>query len=153
MIKKTALILILVLFISSCGYKPIYLNKENNFSISSISIEDKKRATYKIKNRLSKYVGLQNKKFSYKVFVGSKKVIRTTSKDEKGNPKSFRIQISVNLVVQENDIGIKQDFVETFTYQNKPNKFDLKKYENEILDNLIEKIILEIDEYLNNLKE
>ena len=153
MIKKTVFALLLFLFINSCGYNPIYINKENNFSLTSISTEDKKRVTYKIKNRLSKYVGLQNKMFSFKILLGSNEKIRTTSKDEKGNPKTFEIRISVNLLVEENDVTLKKEFVEIFTYQNKSNKFDLKKYKNEISDNLIEKIILDIDDYLNYLTE
>ena len=43
MIKKKILLLALILFTYSCGYNPIYLNKENNFSIFSITIEDKKK--------------------------------------------------------------------------------------------------------------
>ena len=153
MIKKKILLLALILFTYSCGYNPIYLNKENNFSIFSITIEDKKKTTYKIKNRLSKYVGVQNKLHSFKILLGTNKIIRTTSKDEMGNPKTFEIQIAAKLVVEEKNNTYKKEFVETFTYQNKQNKFDLKKYENEILDNLNEKIILEIDEYLANLIE
>ena len=113
----------------------------------------KKKTTYKIKNRLSKYVGVQNKLHSFKILLGTNKIIRTTSKDEMGNPKTFEIQIAAKLVVEEKNNTYKKEFVETFTYQNKQNKFDLKKYENEILDNLNEKIILEIDEYLANLIE
>ena len=41
-----------------------------------------------------------------------------------GNPKTFEIQIAAKLVVEEKNNTYKKEFVETFTYQNKQNKFE-----------------------------
>lgn len=144
---------ILFLFITSCGFNPIYINKKDSFSISAISSEGDKKISFKIKNNLKRYLGLTDKMNSYKINISSEKTTRISSKDQKGNPKTFEVRILVLLLTEVENETYKKKFVETFNYQNQPNKFNLKNYENEIIDNLSEKIILEINEYLFNLSE
>ena len=144
---------ILFLFITSCGFNPIYINKKDSFSISAISSEGDKKISFKIKNSLKRYLGLTDKMNSYKINISSEKTTRISSKDQKGNPKTFEVRILVLLLTEVENETYKKKFVETFNYQNQPNKFNLKNYENEIIDNLSEKIILEINEYLFNLSE
>ena len=55
---KKIFFITLLLFLSSCGYNPIYLDKETNFSISKIVVKDKSKISYNIKNNLKKYVKL-----------------------------------------------------------------------------------------------
>ena len=58
-----------------------------------------------------------------------------------------------NLEVFENKIlKGKKNFEEKFEYNNKSNKFDLKKYEKNIKDNLISELSYKIIKYLNSLK-
>jgi len=76
-----------------------------------------------------------------------------TSKDKKGNPIGFSINMIINLAVFENEIlKGKTNFEKSFEYNNKSNKFDLKQYEKNIKDNLIKKLSDEIIRYLNSLK-
>ena len=64
----------------------------------------------------------------------------------------FEIQISVDLTILENNkIKNKKNFKESFTYNNSTNKFDLKRYEKNIEDNLIKKIITKITLYLYSI--
>ena len=46
----------------------------------------------------------------------------------------------------------KRNFEEKFEYNNKSNKFDLRKYEKNIKDNLISELSNEIIKYLNSLR-
>ena len=82
------------------------------------------------------------------------RVVKTvTSKDKKGNPITFSIKITINLEVFKSEIlKGKKNFEEKFEYTNKSNKFDLKKYEKNIKDNLISELTYEIIIYLNSLK-
>ena len=48
--------IIILIFINSCGYNPIYLEKKDHFSITSIKLQDKNRISFKIKNNLKKYI-------------------------------------------------------------------------------------------------
>ena len=51
--KNSILIILLFFFLVSCGYKPIYLNKKNNFDIEKIETIQSNRLSTFIKNSLS----------------------------------------------------------------------------------------------------
>ena len=61
----------------------------------------------------------------------------------------YSIELKINMEILENEkvISIK-NFKESFDYKNQTNLFSLKKYEDNILDNLSEKIYEKIILYL-----
>ena len=74
------------------------------------------------------------------------------SKDSKGDPKIFEIQVLIDLTILENNkIKNKKNFKETFTYNNSTDKFSLKQYEKNIEENIIEKIVEKIIIYLYSI--
>ena len=59
------------------------------------------------------------------------------------------MEINLNLEVLKNNISkSKINFKETFEYNNQSNKFDLKQYENNIQNNLLNKITDDIIKHL-----
>ncbi len=142
------IILTLLLFLTSCGYNPIFLNNQVNFAINEIKLENKNQISYKIKNSLKKYVNLSKKPRAIDIEIASNRDIKITSKDQKGNAKTFDLIISVIIIITENNIYTEKEFKRSFSYQTKSNKFELKNYENTIQDNLTNKIILDIDKFL-----
>ena len=61
----------------------------------------------------------------------------------------FSMEINLDLEVLENNIlKSKINFKETFEYNNQSNKFDLKQYENNIQNNLLNKIADDIIRHL-----
>ena len=142
------IILTLLLFLTSCGYNPIFLNNQVNFAINEIKLENKNQISYKIKNSLNKYVNLSKKPRAIDIEIASNRDIKITSKDQKGNAKTFDLVISVIIIITENNINTEKEFKRSFSYQTKSNKFELKNYENTIQDNLTNKIILDIDKFL-----
>ena len=63
------------------------------------------------------------------------------------------MNISINLNILENDeIKNKKTFIESFTYNNSSNKFDLAQYEKNIQDNLINEIVSKIVIHLYSLR-
>ena len=152
MAKKIVFILILFL-LNSCGYTSTLKNNKNDFSIISIEIQDKNRISYKIKNSLSGYVGLKNKPKNYSIGIKSNTTNRITSKDSKGDPKTFELRILIDLSILENQIQYDTKFTKSFAYTNKSNKFDLKNYKDSITDSLIEKISIDINKYIMSLSE
>ena len=150
--SKKITIIVFFLLLLSCGYKPIFSSSETNFSITEIKLFGKINVGSKIKKNLNIYRNVENKNtfYSLKINVDQKKNI--ISKDAKGDPKIFEIQISVDLTILENNkIKNKKNFKESFTYNNSTNKFDLKRYEKNIEDNLIKKIITKITLYLYSI--
>ena len=61
MIKKNLIkILILLFFISGCGYNPIFSNKNSNFSIYELTASGNSKLNKIINNRLNNYKGSDN---------------------------------------------------------------------------------------------
>ena len=152
MIKKI-IITFLFLLLNSCEYSPVLYDEKNNFSIKSIKIENKNQMSYKVKNNLSRYLALKNKEKSFRIKVTTNEDIRITSKDEKGNIRTLELTVEVNLIILEGNEEYKKIFRESFAYKNKSNKFDLKSYENNIVNNLVDGIIIDINKYLIELAE
>ena len=135
------IIFLLLLLLSSCGYEAIYSKKNSSnyiFSINDLSFVGDKTINLTIKEKLSVFT--QNKKdkdLVIKISSTSKKII--LSKNTAGDATSFKNAISINVDVLMND-KFKNNFVilEDFNYNNISNKFDLKRYEEEIKKNLAE---------------
>ena len=150
--SKKITIIVFFLLLLSCGYKPIFSSSETNFSITEIKLFGKINVGSKIKKNLNIYRNVENKNTFYSLKINADQKKNVISKDAKGDPKIFEIQISVDLTILENNkIKNKKNFKESFTYNNSTNKFDLKRYEKNIEDNLIKKIITKITLYLYSI--
>ena len=150
-IKKITIIISLLLLLS-CGYKPIFSSDNANFSINEIKLLGKNKIGSKIENNLKIYQNIENKSIFYNLEIHSNQKKSVITKDSKGDPKIFEMKISVDLTVLENNkIKHKKKFIESFTYNNSTNKFDLHQYEKNIENNLIKKIITKITLYLYSI--
>ena len=142
----------LLLFINSCGYQPIYTNKNINFSIKEINSINNNRLIILLKKNLKMYSDIENKDKNYilNIDVESKKI--TTSKDTAGDPKTYSMEVIVKIEVQKNyDEIIKKKFVEKFNYNTQENKFNQDQYEETIEEDLIRKISENIVLYLSSI--
>jgi len=152
MIKKNLInILILLFFLSGCGYSPIFSSKNSNFSIYELSASGNNKLNKIIISRLNNYKGSDSaKKYSISIETNLSKAI--SSKDSKGNPKSYRINMVSNILVKDlNGVIKNKSFSKSVDYNNKSDKSDLKKYENETSKNLADKISDEIIIYLQSI--
>ena len=146
--KNSILITFLFFFIVSCGYKPIYLSKKNNFNIEKIKIVNESRLNTLIKNNLNNLSNKDSKK-KINLIISAKKIKGIVSKDTKGNSQLLIMSLSIDVKIYEN--GKKKSekqFLESFSYSNNSNKFNLSKYEKSIEKNLRDKIIKNISGYL-----
>ena len=150
--KKNIIILILSTFIiTSCGYKSIYSSKNLNFNILEFEVVDKTKISRKIKNNLNSYKK-NNSNNSYSIKINSKKEINIISKDSKGDPSNFVMNIISEITILNDEKIVKNKvFSESFNYKNSSNKFDLKQYEKNIEENLTNKIIENIISYFYTL--
>jgi len=140
MLKKTFL-LILFLFLSSCGYEAIHSKKNSinyDFFIEELTFVGDKNVNLKIKEKINNYtLNEKNKKFTLIINSSQKKII--LAKDTSGNPTSFKSTIIINVkVLMKNNFKNNLQIIENFNYNNNSNKFELKRYEREIRNNLSE---------------
>ena len=143
--------LIILFFVSSCGYTPIFSNKDSNFSIVEISSTGNNKLNKSLISKLDNYRKINSeRKFSLNIDTNFKKEI--ASKDTKGNPKSYQmiINLKISVIDEKNNLNEKS-FSKSTNYNNIDNKLKLKKYENETSKNLIEKIGEEIIIYLQSI--
>ena len=142
-------LLILCLFLFSCGYKPVYQNNNiQNLKFADIIPNGNKEINRKIINSLSieNDEDINNKN---KLYITTSHKIETTSRDSQGQAVSFRTNISVNLNIKNDDKSKIKNFSKEFEYKNKDNKFELVEYQNSIKNELVNEIIGEIIIYLN----
>ena len=152
MIKKNLIkILILLFFIPSCGYSPIFSNKNSNFAIYELSVSGNGQFNKIINSKLNNYKGTDSqKKFSLTIEANLNREV--ASKDSKGNPKTYYINLETNILIKDLNGNIRnKSFSKSVNYNNRSNKSELKKYENEISKNLAEKISDEIIIYLQSI--
>ncbi len=144
-------IFFILLFLSSCGYQPIYINKNlENFEFQEINLVGEKDINNKIINSLA----LKENKIKDNLntlLISSSTQIEETAKNKEGQVKSFRTIVSVKLEIRniKDDIIQSKNFFKEFTYNNKQNKFELVEYQSSIKNDLVDKIVGEIIIYLN----
>ena len=142
MIKKISLFCFLIIFINNCGYTPIYSNKDKNFVINKIDLVGDIEVNKILSNRLNIYKNNADAKRFFDIVINSKSIKTTLTKDKKGNPTQFSQNVSVNLTITDiiNNTEMQINSTESSTYDSSDNKFDLKKYENNLIKNMSEKI-------------
>ena len=139
--EKKIFTIILLIFLSSCGYEAIHSKKNvinYNFSIKEINFSGDRYVNLKIKEKLNNYISnKKGKNFILKISSASNKII--SSKNISGDATSYKNTITINVEALMNN-KLKSSFmiVESFNYNNNSNKIDLKKYEKEIIRNLSE---------------
>jgi hypothetical protein len=148
MMKKT--FFILLFFISSCGYQPIYINKSlKNYEFKKINLDGDSYINKKIINILS--IKENDENDENELFISSSYGIEEVSKNSKGQVELYKSTIIVNLEIKntQNQSIKNRNFTEEFTYNNKQNKFDLTEYQSSIKNNLINEIISDTIIFLN----
>jgi hypothetical protein len=146
--KNLITIVLLLLAVASCGYKPIFLNEKNDLNIEKIEIVKENRLNKLIKSNLE---NISNKDSENKIslLINSQKTKSVISKDVKGNVQLLTMTLSIDVTIYKNDkVKSEKKFLESFSYSNDSNKFNLSKYEKNIEKNLRNNIIKNIRIYL-----
>ena len=151
MIKNKIFFFTILIFLSQCGYQTIYSNKNLNFSVTQIKILNDQNIGRQIKNRLGLLSSNKNAD-NLNLEIDSKFEKTTASKDKQGNPNVFNLSIYVKVnLISESGIEQSKVFSEAINYNNSENKFNLKKYEDSLKENLTEKIIEDLLLYLQSI--
>ena len=134
-------ITILLILLSSCGFKPIYSSKDSNFDIIEIVNKNKNKNSFTIEEKV-KSLSNQEAIKKVKLEINYKQSITTILKDSKGDPSKKKLSINVNLLVKDekNNFLINKNFNEEFNYDVQSDKFNMSQYEDSITNNLNNKI-------------
>ena len=136
------IILFLLFSITSCSYKPIFLEKNYDFQIREISLVGDQDINRTIQNKLKFIKNNDSKdKKSYTINIESTKTREIVSKDSKGDPVKFEISILVEYKILNNNNTLLDTKIEKKNiYNNDSDPFKLEQTENIILQNLSESV-------------
>lgn len=147
MIKKNIILFFILLFISSCGYTPIYKNlTENKYNIIIDKLEGDELINSEIFNNLNRYKDTNsNKKFNLNINTKSEKI--DLVKDTSGKTSSYQIYITSRVEIKSataaKELIIKNDFNinnNQAGYENLNYEISLKK---NVASSVSQKIIFE----------
>jgi outer membrane lipopolysaccharide assembly protein LptE/RlpB len=137
---KIYLILLLVILITGCSYKPILSKQSYDFSIEKVELNGNKEVNYIIKERLINLKN-QNAKNKYYVQIETSKIKNIISNDSKGDPSKLEIIISSTFQISNSEkLLIKRNVKMKNIYNNNSDKLKLKQYELFIINNLSQRI-------------
>ena len=136
------IILFFIFGLTSCSYKPIFLEKNYDFEIKEVILSGSKDINRIIKNKLSFVKSNEdNKNKNYIIQINTKKNKETISKDSKGDPLKFEIIILVEYkVISDGKILLNNKIEKNNIYNNDSDQFKLEQTEEIILENLSESI-------------
>tara|TARA_B100001741_G_scaffold309688_1_gene307748 strand:+ start:1572 stop:2033 length:462 start_codon:yes stop_codon:yes gene_type:complete len=144
--------IIFFVLLMGCGFKSVLNDNSINFSIENVIPSGDKNINDNILSSLVNYINNPEKEKKYYLKINSIESRNVTSKDTKGDPKTFRIEIRTMIEVSNiNNEIYKKDFIEKKNYNTMSSKFDLGLYENNIRKDLASIIARNISIYLSSL--
>tara|TARA_Y100000022_G_C13163539_1_gene335093 strand:+ start:73 stop:531 length:459 start_codon:yes stop_codon:yes gene_type:complete len=149
MIKKYINLLIIFIFISSCGYTPIYSNSSNNkFKLIIKNVEGDTSVNNLIKSQLFKYQKINSENI-FEVDVRSQYNKAILSKSATGAVTNYRITVDSNFNIKNKNISKIITITESLDMKKEGSLFEEKNYEKLIKKDLVNivtnKLILEIN--------
>ena len=151
--KKFILNLIIFIFITNCGYTPLYSFKNRiNFKIGKINITGDRDLNQNIIYQLKNVKSItENNVIIYNLTIDTKIKKIVTSKDSKGNPKTYKMISTTNLTTVKDgkEYSVRVESIEN--YNDISSKFELENFEKNLKKNSASKITQEIITYLTTL--
>ena len=150
MVKKNTILISLILFLSGCGFTPIYVENNNvNFSIEQVDFIGDRELNNFIKTNLYKY---KNKEKENKIFieVNSEYQKIIISKDSAGEVTNYQLEANVVFSIKSSNKVIKIN--EKKIMKNMDDKFEENNYEKSTKQSFASSITNKlISELLTNL--
>ena len=144
--NRSLILLLLFLFLTSCGYTPLYSSKENRLNISIENYEGDNDINFKLISKLRTHKNLNTEEFKIKIKTDYKKT--DLSKDITGKIQDYELTISSTFEVNYSDTTRNFTVKETFTMKNLEDDFEERNYELRIKENIAninyERVILQI---------
>ena len=150
---KRIFLVLVIIFLNSCGYTPLYSSKDSNYKVISLKKNLNNSLTNYIQNSIE-VLSNENADKSLKISFEYNENISIILKDSKGDPTKNRLNVVIDLSLFNNsdNLIISKKFSESFEYNIDDNKFNLKQYEKNIKLNLVEDITQQILVFLASVK-
>ena len=135
MIKKIILSVFLFLFLASCGFTPLYSNKEmNDINIEVLNYEGDRDINLNLVSKLKAKSNPDGKLYKVKIVTNYEKI--TLANNLAGIPEEYQLQSNVTFTVIENNSEEKFSVYEKFVMKNLSDDFEERNYEKSIKKNM-----------------
>ena len=148
---KSLKYLIVFIFFVSCGYTPIYQNDQiSKFKLETINHTGDKKIGRELLNNLQRFKDNKSNNI-FDIYLTSVKKESIVSKDKKGDPSSYKIELEINLdlIGKNNDEKFSKKFTKEATYSSTEHNFELNRYKKKLEKNLTSQILQEINNFFN----
>ena len=109
-IKKNIIFFFLIIIVG-CGYKPVAETNKVDFYIGEINFDGDRYINNNISNNLKAYKKANDNLKNYKLLISTKYTKTISSKDRKGNPKNYNLNIKLKVeVIKDIETKISKTF-------------------------------------------
>jgi len=144
-LKKIIIILLSTLYLTSCGFTPIYSKKNLDFQINNIQFEGDREIKAILLSNLSAYKTKKKGKYNYDLNIKSEKKIEIASKNTKGEATVYKININSTVEVFLDDkLLLTKHYNNSSIYSSEKKIIKMKEVESRNLSNLSSKLASEI---------
>ena len=144
-LKKIIIILLSTLYLTSCGFTPIYSKKNLDFQINSIQFEGDREIKAILLSNLSAYKTKKKDKYNYDLNIKSEKKVEIASKNTKGEATVYKINInSIVEIFLDDKLLLTKHYNNSSIYSSEKKIIKMKEVESRNLSNLSSKLASEI---------
>ena len=144
-LKKIIIILLSTLYLTSCGFTPIYSKKNLDFQINNIQFEGDREIKAILLSNLSIYKTKKKDKYNYDLNIKSEKKVEIASKNTKGEATVYKININSTVEVFLDDkLLLTKHYNNSSIYSSEKKIITMKEVESRNLSNLSSKLASEI---------
>lgn len=144
-LKKIIIILLSTLYLTSCGFTPIYSKKNLDFQINNIQFEGDREIKAILLSNLSAYKTKKKDKYNYDLNIKSEKKVEIASKNTKGEATVYKININSTVEVFLDDkLLLTKHYNNSSIYSSEKKIIKMKEVEYRNLSNLSSKLASEI---------
>lgn len=144
-LKKIIIILLSTLYLTSCGFTPIYSKKNLDFQINNIQFEGDREIKAILLSNLSAYKTKEKDKYNYDLNIKSEKKVEIASKNTKGEATIYKINVNSTVEVFLDDkLLLTKHYNNSSIYSSEKKIIKMKEVESRNLSNLSSKLASEI---------
>ena len=144
-LKKIIIILLSTLYLTSCGFTPIYSKKNVDFQINNIQFEGDREIKAILLSNLSAYKTKEKDKYNYDLNIKSEKKVEIASKNTKGEATVYKINInSIVQIFLDDKLLLTKHYNNSSIYSSEKKIIKMKEVESRNLSNLSSKLASDI---------
>ena len=144
-LKKIIIILLSTLYLTSCGFTPIYSKKNLDFQINNIQFEGDREIKTILLSNLNAYKTKEKNKYNYDLNIKSEKKVEIASKNTKGEATVYKINInSIVQIFLDDKLLLTKHYNNSSIYSSEKKIIKMKEVESRNLSNLSSKLASDI---------